>query len=83
MKLQMDILQKKKSRDLDTYSMSSSISKPESQTSISQVYNVDSSVPRRAASILNPGGHCYSCQGLSDDSLLFVEWMPQFHRTRM
>ncbi len=50
-------------------------------TSVSSVDSLDSSVHQRAASLLNPPGHCYSDPALSEQSMSIVELMTQFYRT--
>ncbi len=49
-------------------------------TSICGVDSLYSSVQHRAASLLNPAGHCYSGPALSE-SLMIVEWKSKFHST--
>ncbi len=49
-------------------------------TSISPAYSF-SSVRQKAASLLNPAGHCYSGPALSDGSLRIVELMTNSHKT--
>ncbi len=50
-------------------------------TSESAAGSLDSSVHQRAASLLNPAGHCYSDPALSGQSLRTLELMTQFHLT--
>ncbi len=50
-------------------------------TSISPADSLDSSVHQKAASLLNPAGHCYSGPALSDGSLRIVELMTNSHKT--
>ncbi len=50
-------------------------------TSVSAADSLDSSVHQRAASLLNPAGHCYSDPALSGQSLRIVELMINSHNT--